>query len=97
MIKLEEKDAEYILEAFEHLISNIGEKTTEYHWREFAMCAKILQDAGTTNTYMEKLRCYLNANASDLKYAAYFTSSQYEDPNPTEEEVIDDSNIYNGL
>lgn len=55
-VRLTHEEAEYILESFERLIGNIGEITTEYHWREFAMCAKILQDAGTTNTLQVKYK-----------------------------------------
>lgn len=43
--------------------------------------------------YLKKAREYLNAKASATKYAAYFNSDSYEDPN---EEVAEDedSNIY---
>lgn len=70
---------------------------TETTPNDMAMDAKKFYAQNIGNRYMEKLRCYLNENASDLKYATYFDSDKYEEPNPTEEEVIDESNIYNGL
>ena len=33
------------IRTLEHLISNIGEKTTEYHWREFSDLSKCLVEA----------------------------------------------------
>lgn len=70
---------------------------TETTPNEVAMDTKKFYAQNIGNRYMEQLRCFLNLNASDLKYASYFTSDKYEDPNPTEEEVINDSNIFNGL
>lgn len=50
-----------------------------------------VQNAGAQ--YMDKLKKYLNANASDSKYTAFFTSDLYEDPIEEEDEDTD-SNIY---
>lgn len=36
---------EETIKCLEHLMSNIGEKTTEYHWREFAEISKNLVES----------------------------------------------------
>ncbi|MEM8564943.1 MAG: DUF6712 family protein [Bacteroidota bacterium] len=46
--------------------------------------------------YTGKLRDYLNANASATKYAAYFNSDKYEDPNASTDEELEGS-IYPAL
>lgn len=40
------EQAQSILDTFERLISTIGDKTTEYHWRDFATHTMHLRDAG---------------------------------------------------
>jgi len=45
--------------------------------------------------YLDRLKIYLNTNASATKYAAYFTSGLYEAPIAVSSEVYD-SNVYIG-
>lgn len=45
-----------MLYCFENLISSIGEKTTEYHWREFVEHAKTLINSGVHNKYQEDIK-----------------------------------------
>jgi hypothetical protein len=49
--------------------------------------------------YLQKLRAYLNATASSTKYAAYFASTNYEDPTTTSQTYEQDpeTKIFNAL
>lgn len=67
-----------------HLAAGIQESHTmkmQQHAADEHINTLVKQHAAEADAFFEKLRSYLNANASAAKYAVYFNSDLYVDPN----------------
>ena len=67
-----------------HLAAGIQESHTmsmQKHAPDEHINTLVKQHAAEADAFFEKLRSYLNANASATKYAVYFNSDLYVDPN----------------